>query len=434
MVASGRGNTRLRSARQGLALRSQQALADAVTRTALSIGLHISVTSRTVRRWESDSPPWPHPDHQAALEALFQRPVTDLGFVPPWAEVPATRKSSGEPVSQGAFTSMTANVGVGALAAFPARSPAATLPASVVGHYLSITSAHRSLYWSVSATRLHESVAAHANLGTALLPAVPEAARASLAAAVAESSLLAGRLEFFDLQQPDAAQESFVIALQAAQEARDPLLGAAALAHMAFIPAFSGMPKRVEEARDKMRAARAFARRGPASPEMLAWLDAVEAEVETRFGDTRKALRLINHAEDILAMEEKRPSPAWLDWFSSDRLAGFKGNTLIADHQLGPARETLQQVLDNSADSELKQRAVTLADLAAVAVSENDPDRACELAVAALDNLARYWYATGMERVRAVRQALTPWDSLRCVRQLDERLYDWKTTVSTLVG
>lgn len=57
MNALGQGNTRLRSARQGLGLRSQQALADAVTRTARSIGLRISVTARTVRRWESDNPP-----------------------------------------------------------------------------------------------------------------------------------------------------------------------------------------------------------------------------------------------------------------------------------------------------------------------------------------------------------------------------------------
>jgi tetratricopeptide (TPR) repeat protein len=290
------------------------------------------------------------------------------------------------------------------------------------------------MYYSVPAARLHKPVAAHANLGTSLLPAVPEAARTSLAAAIAESSMLAGRLEFFDLQQPEEAQDSFVIALQAAQDAHDPLLGAAVLAHMAFIPAFSGIPKRAEEARDKVRAARAFARRGAASPELLAWLDAVEAEIETRFGNTRNALRLINHAEEMLATGEKRPSPAWLDWFSPDRLAGFKGNTLMADRQFGPARETLQQVLDNSADNEDKQRSVTLADLAAVAVSENDPEQACALAEAALDNLARYWYATGMERVRAVRQSLTPWDSLPCVRQLDERLYDWNTMVSALTG
>src|SRR5260370_3295363 len=94
MSTSGSGNTRLRSARQALGLRSQQALADAVTRAGRAIGLRVSVTARTVRRWESDCPPWPHPQHQAALESLLQRPVTDLGFTPPWAE--DTAQPSGE--------------------------------------------------------------------------------------------------------------------------------------------------------------------------------------------------------------------------------------------------------------------------------------------------------------------------------------------------
>src|SRR5260370_1367158 len=155
------------------------------------------------------------------------------------------------------------------------RSPQA-LAHAVTRPELSV--ALRGLYWSVPAIRLHDAVARHAGLGAALLPAVPEAARPSLAAAVAESSLLAGRLEFFDLQQPETAQASYVAALQAAQEARDPLLGSASLAHMALIPAFSGAAGRAEEARDKMRAARAFARRGPAAPGMPAWPDTRGAE------------------------------------------------------------------------------------------------------------------------------------------------------------
>ena len=53
-------------------------------------------------------------------------------------------------------------------------------------------------------------------------------------------ALLAGRIEFFDLTQPAAAAESFVRALQAAGEAGDSLLGAAILAHAAFVPGLGG--------------------------------------------------------------------------------------------------------------------------------------------------------------------------------------------------
>ena len=71
---------------------------------------------------------------------------------------------------------------------------------------------------------------------------------------------------------------------------------------------------------------------------------------------------------------------------------------------------------------------------AAVAVSENSPEEASRLAEMALDQLARTWYATGMARVRAVRESLSRWESLPCVPRLDERLYDWNTTVSALAS
>jgi ATP/maltotriose-dependent transcriptional regulator MalT len=290
------------------------------------------------------------------------------------------------------------------------------------------------MYWAVPPAQLHDAVAGHVKMGIVLVASVPEAARRSLANAIAESSLLVGRIEFFDMQDPVQAQQSLVTALQAAQDAQDSLLGSAVLAHMMFIPAFSGDPRRADEARDKVRAARTFARRASAPPEMLAWLNAVEAEAETRFGDTRKALQLIRYAEEILASELLRPSPPWLDWFSPIRLAGFKGNTLLMDHQPGPARDTLQAVLDQLPEEAAKQRSVILGDLAAVAVSENNPEEACRLAEAALDQLARTWYATGMARVRTVRESLSQWESLPCVRRLDERLYDWNITINALTS
>src|SRR6202008_2072166 len=138
---------------------------------------------------------------------------------------------------------------------------------------------------------------------------------------------------------------------------------------------------------DKIRAARAFARRANASADVLAWLDAVEAEVETRFGDTRRALRLIHHAEQALASTDDRPSPDWFDWFSETRLAGFKGNTLMVAGQGRAARQTLERVLEELPEDAVKQRAVTLADLAASAVIEKQPERACEYLEAALDQL-----------------------------------------------
>lgn len=420
------GNASLRAARQALGFRSQTALAEAVTEAARQIGLRIEVASRTVRRWESANPPWPHPDHAAALEALFKRPVTELGFSPPWAEAESDSRAGQKLADRHAHP--FAHRGFGAAASL--------LPTSVAKEFAAITASHRHLYWSTPAARLHRLVAEHAQFGLELLPRVSGAAKTVLARAVSESSLLAGRLGFFDLQQPELAQPSLVLALQAAHEAGDSLLGAAALAHMAFAPAFSGDATRAEEARERLRAARAFASRGNANSETMAWLDAVEAEVETRLGDPRRALALIHHAEKIYGEHDSNshPSPEWFDWFSPVRLAGFKGNTLILAGRGREARETLEEVLSVLPAADAKQRSIYLADAAAAAVLEKNPEQACRYLEEALNLLASNWYATALDRIKAVRQTLTQWDSLPSVRELDARLYDWHTTVNSLVG
>jgi ATP/maltotriose-dependent transcriptional regulator MalT len=276
---------------------------------------------------------------------------------------------------------------------------------------------------------LHPAVVEHARLGCVLLPETANPARQTLAAALAESYLLVGRIEFFDLRQSEQASESLLRALQAAAEADDQLLGAAVLAHMAFIP---GWADDQEAAVERILAARTYARRGPTSAEFWAWLDAVEAECETRCGDPHAALRLIHHAEDTLSTGSEHATPEWLDWFSPVRLAAFKGNTQLKAGHLPQARQTLQEVLDDLPPESDKQRTVVLGDLAAVEAADGRPEEACRYAVQALDQLAITWYAMGMDRIREVRRTLAPWQNERCVRDLDDRLYDWGTTVSAL--
>ncbi|MET9983977.1 helix-turn-helix domain-containing protein [Streptomyces rochei] len=392
-------NTRLKAARLAAGYHSQQALAD-----ALQVGV------RQVRRWESDQPPMPQPDVAQALTRLLGQDLSSLGFTPDGA-APARR-------------TVLAAVG---LAAVPTQA-VAVQPATAADDYAAVTRSHRRLYWSVAPATLQPAAIAHATLGCALLPEAAGQTRQRIAAALAETYLLGGRIEFFDMREPDRAQHTLLRALQAAGEADDQLLGAAVLAHMAFIPAWEGDR---EAAVERMVAARTYARRGPSSAELLAWLDAVEAECETRCANTRTALHLIGHAEDVLADGSEHSSPPWLDWFSAVRLAAFKGNTQLKAGHIPQARQTLLGVLD-ALDSEEKQRTVVLGDLAAVEAAAGDPDAACRYALRALDQLERTWYAMGMDRVVEVRRALAPHQHERCVRELDDRLYSWSTTVSAL--
>ncbi|MEU6219307.1 helix-turn-helix transcriptional regulator [Streptomyces sp. NPDC047022] len=400
------GNTRLKAARLAAGYHSQQALAD-----ALSVGV------RQVRRWESDTPPWPHPDVAQALTRLLGQELESLGFTRP-----------GGATDRGRRTVLAATAAATGLAAVPTQA-ITVQPATAADDYEAVTRSHRRLYWSVAPATLHPATIAHTALGCALLPETAGRTRARTAAALAESYLLAGRIEFFDMREPDRAGHTLLRALQAAGEADDPLLGSAVLAHTAFIPAWVGER---EAAVERMVAARTYARRGPVSAELLAWLDAVEAECETRCGNTRTALHLIGHAEDILARGTEHESPAWLDWFSSVRLAAFKGNTQLKAGHLPQARTTLLGVLDALDPNEEKQSTVVLGDLAAVEAAAGEPEASCDYAVRALDQLERTWYAMGMDRVREVRRALAPHQHERCVRDLDDRLYGWSTTVSAL--
>ncbi|GGO86510.1 helix-turn-helix domain-containing protein [Wenjunlia tyrosinilytica] len=421
------GNAKLKAARQAAGYSSQEALAEALKHAAPQVGirgLHVSV--RQVRRWESANPPWPQPDHQRVLVHLLGQSMDELGFTPPWSGDSHTEHADSTP-RRTAASGTAAAIG---LAAPPLpTAKAASQPATVGADFATITAAHRRLYWSVEPAQLHSAVVEHARLGTSLMAETAGASRVTLAAALAESYLLAGRIEFFDQQKPDAASNSFVRALQAAGEADDALLGSAILAHTAFIPGWAG---RKEDAEERMAAARAYARRGPAPAALWAWLDAVEAECETRCGDTRTALRLISHAEDVLKEGPEGRVPAWMDWFSPVRLAAFKGNTQLVAGHISQARETLMAVLDQLPADHGKQRTIVLGDLAAVEAAAENVEEACRWAGEALNQLSITWYATGMDRIRDVRKKLHQWRNEPSVRELDDRMYGWGATVSGL--
>ncbi|MEB3023459.1 MULTISPECIES: helix-turn-helix transcriptional regulator [Mycolicibacter] len=413
MTAPGDGNVRLRAARESIGLGSQPAFVKALGATAEKLGYPLTVTTRTVSRWESASPPWPHAHHIKALEELFGRPLTELGFTP--------RKTSNPDTPVKARRPLRLNT---------ARRIHHDLPDSVIDDYIEMTACYRRLYGILPVNQLQPAANNHSQLGLDILDAVSPTAHAALADSVAEACLISGRIALFDRGDPEDAHAQFIWALECAQEATNDALGAAILAHMAFGPAISEDPARAEEARDQVRAARAFAKRAEDPIVLNAWIDAVDAEVETRLGDTARALQLIRRAEE--SYDPSAPTPDWLDWFSPAQLDGFKGNALLAAGHSHEARLTLERVLADLPPTAHKLRAITYADLGAAAAVLKEPEKACYLLVCALDELALTWYSTAMARVKAVRSQLRQWEGTPAVRSLDERLYDWTSTINAL--
>lgn len=417
------GNTALKAARQAAGYGSQEAFATALSAVGKQLGFgNYQITERQVRRWESATPPWPQSDQQRAITQLLSMPLEQLGFTPPWDSRPASGATR-QHVTHAAVAAGSAALPL------PTASAAGRQPASVAADFTTITASHRRLYWTVQPSQMHPTVAAHGRLGTSLLTETEGLPRQILARALAETMLMQGRIEFFDLRKPDAAADTYVRALQAAHEAQDSLLGAAILAHGAFIPGWAGDRDGMVE---RMGAARAYARRADASAEMWAWLDCVEAECETRCGNHRIALNLLHHAEDVLATGSAARPADWMDWFSPVRLAAFKGNTQLKAGLTSQARATLVAALEELPPDAGKQRVVVLGDLAAVEVAEKRPAEACEWAKEALDQLAATSYETGMDRVREVRRQLEPWAGEQCVRDFDDHLFSWPAAVSAL--
>ena len=83
----------------------------------------------------------------------------------------------------------------------------------------------------------------------------------------------------------------------------------------------------------------------PPSADYLAWLDAIEAECETISGHTREALRLIGHAETILAAGSQHTSPDWFTWFTPHPAGHVQGDARLEPGHLPQARDTLSAVL-----------------------------------------------------------------------------------------
>jgi hypothetical protein len=364
-----------------------------------------------------------------------------------------------------------------AAGAAPGRSAAARAAggelASLNG-YSVIASQHRSLYWSVPAAAMFAPVAAHTELGISLLrQAGSPALRTRLSAPVALTALLAARLAFFDLRQPRLAEGYFTVALDAAKEAADRPLAAAVLAHMAFVPAYAGRPKR---ARDLMAQAHRQAR-GSAGPLQTAWMYAVESEVEAKIGGGAVARDLVKRAEDELSRSNggsaagsvtasvvgsgaqngligahHGPVPAaaaplapawggahlasaapvagvvgpgedpdWLDFFDGSRLAGFKGFSSLSAGRPGEAAVALETTLRALPPEAAKQRSVALADLSAARLAQGELDESARLLGSALAHLRVQWYGTGVERVDAVcRRLAAKGAPLRVITALDE--------------
>jgi hypothetical protein len=292
--------------------------------------------------------------------------------------------------------------------------PPLSLEPTTVNVLESLALRYQGMYHSTPPAELMIPVTAHLEVVDELAKGVRGSEQGRLLRNHSQVALLAGRLSFFDLHDPMAARGYYGMAMDSSREANEPLLSAAALGHMSFIPAANGG---FGAAIDLLEGAGKHAAKTTVLP---SWLGAVESEIRAKAGDARASLQAIDRAERALAPALEVPT--WMDYYDATRLKGFKGFAYLAAGQPEEARTVLHDALSMLDGGAVKQRAVFLADLATTYVHDGEVDKGCELAGEAAVTLSKAGYATSAERLHDFRALVRPWQDRSSVKELDERL------------
>ena len=448
--------SRLRHCREEHGL-TQQAVAERLAALAWTrTGRHVGVNSDMISKWERGTKPLSR-RYQQLFCLLFERPPAELGFRSTVARtVPPTHAASahGFEVKLLEAAAILETLGPGGqllrpkmiqiwkedlvnrrtvlklLGMAPAAAvfggeptePSTTHRASAAARdpaaFDDLATQYHRLYHSAAPAALMSPVMAHLALVDEWLRDRPSAGqRRRLLRNRSWVGLLAGRLAFFDMHDGLSARGYFNLAAEAAKEAEEHLLVAAARGHAAFIPAAEGS---FGAGLDYLRGAVHHAEQRRHGP-VLSWLHAVESELQANAGNKPGAQAAIEHAQGRIDTGRTEPL-TWFDFYDRPRLAGFAGYAHLCVGHHDRAAQSLDEALRALPRAAVKQRSVFLADLATVHVRTGEIDQACQVAGQAADALAHAGYATGTDRLRTVRQLLAPWNSHPGVRTFDEQL------------
>jgi hypothetical protein len=264
--------------------------------------------------------------------------------------------------------------------------------------------------WTADPVGLAYAAADHADRGRALLSRSRGRDARRIADAAGLTTILIGRVAFFDLGRERTAEQLWDAAGRYLAGSADQPLLACLYGHMAFVP---GWARRWDECAGSLTIARGHARRG-GGPGVRSWLYAVAAECLARTGRTQQALSEIERAKETLAAGGAYPDPWWLDYYSLERLAGFDATVALGaardvlSHPAGQratrhAIDRVERVLAHLHTSSLNpgdfipQDCVIAMDRAVAHALIHDDDQALAVAEAACKALSRrpYYAATG---------------------------------------
>jgi len=275
---------------------------------------------------------------------------------------------------------------------------------------------YRALYDTVAPAALLTSVVAHVRMTDEALHESPSPAeRRRLLANRARVAILAGRLAFDDLGNAMAARAHYSLALDAAHEAGDDNLTAAAHGYAAQLAAPEHQPA---AALNHLAAAR----RGRIHPLLASWLTTIEATIRADTGDHAAALDAIDAAQAILDQAATASPLPWFDDHDPARLAAATGHVLLRAEHYDAARDALADALGQIPRSVRRARILCLIDQAATELGRGDSSAACRFAGFAAELLRNVPHSLGIAKLRALRADVVHPAANIVLREIDEQL------------
>lgn len=291
---------------------TQAELAEAVNADLRAAGYEGTVSDRTVRNWLTGKTRWPHYRQRAALEAVFNCPVTERGFAPRGAGSSRTAPPE-DPVHRRRFVSASAGVALAAATA-PVHGAQPRVGAGDVQRLLSkfalvIASDHRyggKLTIETQASALAGEAMALQARGTA-----SQRVRAALygcAASFTSSAMWAA----IDGRRFDAAQRHFDRASSLAAMSGDPTIQFRIWSHAGSLYRHMARPADALAAND-------VARRLPIArcdPLFASLGHARHAAIHGLTGDARAVRQALGHAQAALQQADPgQQRPVWMTAF-----------------------------------------------------------------------------------------------------------------------
>ena len=328
-----------------------------------------------------------------------------------------------------AFLTNAAVAGLALLGAAPGEDPWQRLSTALrrpsrtdvgtVDDLEAVTVSFQQLYQRVSPYAVIAPARSHLTTLTRLLEGggQPERIRRRVVSLAGETAILMGWL-MSDDGHHTTAQSYYQTAIDAAQQAGDPALGAYAIGSASTLPAFRASPHHtlymLSEGVHGFRVSQA-------TPSTMAWLRSLEAEAHAAAGQEVDAFRALDRAATALdqaVAQEPRPR---VQFFDETRLAGERGVISVRLGAVDEGRQALDEAIHRLHPG-LKIQSRLLTSLARAHLRQGDIDQACQLARDSLAVARASETESSLNDVIALRDELRPWEQSVAVQDLDAAL------------